>query len=186
MRILAMLSLIFAICSAAAAQELQSGDTIAIAVYQDSKLDRQVVIGPTGLISVPLAGQIRAAGQTPRTPREAPICRADASSDPEVIRAAGPDRLNALSNGVVDRERINHAALVTDDARMHHLVQRITDLVGGNRSGALLLLDDEENLEVARRTSARERARRRQVGHRHVCHKAEANRCGEARVQAIQ
>jgi len=62
MRILAMLSLIFAICSAAAAQELQSGDTIAIAVYQDSKLDRQVVIGPTGLISLPLAGQIRARG----------------------------------------------------------------------------------------------------------------------------
>jgi polysaccharide biosynthesis/export protein len=65
MRILAALSLIFAICTAAAAQELQAGDTIAIAVYQDSKLDRQVVIGPTGLISFPLAGQIRAAGQTP-------------------------------------------------------------------------------------------------------------------------
>jgi len=65
MGILAGPSLIFAICSAAAAQELQSGDTIAIAVYQDSKLDRQVVIGPTGLISLPLAGQIRAADRRP-------------------------------------------------------------------------------------------------------------------------
>lgn len=66
MRFLAALALCFAMCTAAAAQELQAGDTIAIAVYQDSKLDRQVVIGPTGLISFPLAGQIRAAGQTPQ------------------------------------------------------------------------------------------------------------------------
>jgi len=66
MRILVALSLIFAICGSAAAQELQAGDTIAIAVYQDSKLDRQLVIGPTGSISFPLAGQIHAAGQTPQ------------------------------------------------------------------------------------------------------------------------
>src|SRR5262245_52052400 len=65
MRILAALSLILSICTPALAQELQAGDTIAMAVYQDSKLDREVVIGPTGLISFPLAGQVRAAGQTP-------------------------------------------------------------------------------------------------------------------------
>jgi len=47
------------------AQELQPGDTIAISVYQDSKLDRQVVVGPTGFISFPLAGQLKAAGRTP-------------------------------------------------------------------------------------------------------------------------
>jgi polysaccharide biosynthesis/export protein len=66
MRVLAALSLILAFCTAALAQELKAGDTIAIAVYQDSKLDRQVVIGPTGLISFPLAGQVRAGGQTPQ------------------------------------------------------------------------------------------------------------------------
>lgn len=49
----------------AAAQVLQPGDTVAIGVYQDSKLDRQLVIGPTGLISFPLAGQIKAGGLTP-------------------------------------------------------------------------------------------------------------------------
>jgi len=65
MRILAALSLILAVCTSAFGQELQAGDTVAIAVYQDSKLDRQVTIGPTGMISFPLAGQIRAAGQTP-------------------------------------------------------------------------------------------------------------------------
>jgi polysaccharide biosynthesis/export protein len=65
MRILAALALILAVCTTALGQELQAGDTVAIAVYQDSKLDRQVTIGPTGMISFPLAGQIRAAGQTP-------------------------------------------------------------------------------------------------------------------------
>jgi polysaccharide export outer membrane protein len=48
------------------AQELQPGDTIAISVYQDSKLDRQVVVGPTGFISFPLAGQLKAGGLTPQ------------------------------------------------------------------------------------------------------------------------
>jgi polysaccharide export outer membrane protein len=49
---------------AAAAQALQAGDTIAVSVYQDSKLDRQIVVGPSGYISFPLAGQIRAEGMT--------------------------------------------------------------------------------------------------------------------------
>jgi polysaccharide biosynthesis/export protein len=51
--------------SSAQAQTLQPGDVITISVYQDPKLDRQVVVGPTGMISFPLAGQIRASGLTP-------------------------------------------------------------------------------------------------------------------------
>jgi polysaccharide biosynthesis/export protein len=50
----------------AIAQELQPGDSIAISVYQDSKLDRQVVVGPTGFISFPLVGQLKAGGLTPQ------------------------------------------------------------------------------------------------------------------------
>ena len=38
---------------------------VTISVYQDPKLDRQVLIGPTGMISFPLAGQIKAGGLTP-------------------------------------------------------------------------------------------------------------------------
>src|SRR6266513_4261124 len=49
----------------AGAQALQPGDVISISVYQDPKMDRQVLIGPTGMISFPLAGQIRAGGLTP-------------------------------------------------------------------------------------------------------------------------
>lgn len=49
----------------ASAQALNPGDVLSITVYQDPKLDRQVVIGPTGMISFPLAGQIKAGGMTP-------------------------------------------------------------------------------------------------------------------------
>jgi polysaccharide export outer membrane protein len=49
----------------AQSQGLQAGDSIAISVFQDPKLDRQMIIGPTGTISFPLVGQIKAAGMTP-------------------------------------------------------------------------------------------------------------------------
>jgi polysaccharide export outer membrane protein len=44
---------------------LQQGDSISITVLQDPKLDRQMMIGPRGMISFPLVGSIRAAGKTP-------------------------------------------------------------------------------------------------------------------------
>jgi polysaccharide export outer membrane protein len=52
-------------CASALAQSLRPGDVISISVYQDPKLDRQIRIGPTGLISFPLAGQLRAGGLSP-------------------------------------------------------------------------------------------------------------------------
>jgi polysaccharide export outer membrane protein len=67
MRILLLLVLFLGCSSAAQAQSaaLHPGDVVSISVYQDPKLDRQVVIGPTGMISFPLVGQIHAAGLTP-------------------------------------------------------------------------------------------------------------------------
>lgn len=65
MRVSLILAISWLLTSAAAAQSLQAGDTIAISVYQDPKLDRQLVIGPTGTISFPLAGRIQAQGLTP-------------------------------------------------------------------------------------------------------------------------
>jgi polysaccharide export outer membrane protein len=67
MRILFAFLLICGSWMPAAAQALQPGDTIAVSVYQDSKLDRQIVVGPSGHISFPLAGQIRAEGMTPQS-----------------------------------------------------------------------------------------------------------------------
>jgi len=43
---------------------LQPGDTLTITVWQDSKLDRTLVVGPDGSITLPLAGHIQARGQT--------------------------------------------------------------------------------------------------------------------------
>ena len=52
------------------------------------------------------------------------------SLDPGGKRAPGTDRTNALRNGVVDRQRIKHTAMVADDARVHHLKQHIADPIG--------------------------------------------------------
>jgi polysaccharide biosynthesis/export protein len=66
-RILFFLALLLGCWNEAKAQSgtLQPGDVITISVYQDPKLDRQVVVGPTGMISFPLVGPIRAGGLTP-------------------------------------------------------------------------------------------------------------------------
>ena len=50
----------------AQSEPLQPGDTLQISVWQDPKLDRQVVVGPDGMISFPLAGHIKAGGITPQ------------------------------------------------------------------------------------------------------------------------
>src|SRR5215204_2017543 len=58
--------LLAAICGGvASAQTLKSGDNLSITVLQDPKLDRQVVVDPSGQIAFPLAGHIRARGLTP-------------------------------------------------------------------------------------------------------------------------
>jgi polysaccharide export outer membrane protein len=66
MRVLLAFALLFVLSGAVLSQELQSGDVVEISVYQDPKLNRQVVIGPTGSISFPLAGHVQAGGMTPQ------------------------------------------------------------------------------------------------------------------------
>ena len=48
----------------AAAYRLQPGDRISVSVWQDSDLDRELVVAPDGMISFPLVGQVRAGGNT--------------------------------------------------------------------------------------------------------------------------
>lgn len=66
MRILLALVFFCGFWTSADAQALKPGDTLIISVWQDPKLDRQVVVGPTGMISMPLAGHIHAGGLTPQ------------------------------------------------------------------------------------------------------------------------
>ena len=47
-----------------AAYRVKPGDVLEILVYQDEKLNRQVVVAPDGRISFPLAGHIQAGGQS--------------------------------------------------------------------------------------------------------------------------
>jgi polysaccharide export outer membrane protein len=65
--VLLALGLLFwagAMSALAQSQPLQPGDTIQISVWQDPKLDRQVVVGPDGMIAFPLAGHIKVEGIT--------------------------------------------------------------------------------------------------------------------------
>ena len=66
MRILVFLLAFCAAASVADAQTLKPGDSLSISVMQDSKLDRSVIIDPSGQIAMPLAGHIRASGLTPQ------------------------------------------------------------------------------------------------------------------------
>jgi polysaccharide biosynthesis/export protein len=66
MRIVISLLLLWAMASVAEAQTLQVGDTLSVSVMQDSKLDRTVIIDPSGQIAFPLAGHIRVQGLTPQ------------------------------------------------------------------------------------------------------------------------
>ena len=66
MRTFIFLLCLFTATGVAQAQTLKPGDTLSISVMQDSKLDRNVVIDPSGQIAMPLAGHIRADGLTPQ------------------------------------------------------------------------------------------------------------------------
>ena len=63
--LLALLCIAFLTPGAAEAQTLKSGDSLSISVLQDPKLDRNVVVDPSGEIAFPLAGHVRARGLTP-------------------------------------------------------------------------------------------------------------------------
>jgi polysaccharide export outer membrane protein len=66
MRILIVLLCLGVWIPGASAETLKIGDSLSISVMQDPKLDRSVVVDPSGEIAFPLAGHIRARGLTPQ------------------------------------------------------------------------------------------------------------------------
>jgi polysaccharide biosynthesis/export protein len=75
MRILFVLVCLALGATAAHAQTLKTGDSLSITVLQDPKLDRNVVVDPSGQIAFPLAGHIRARGLTPQALEKILIAR---------------------------------------------------------------------------------------------------------------
>ena len=66
MRFLVFLVFLGLASPAAFAQTIKVGDNLSISVMQDSKLDRTVVVDPSGQIAFPLAGHFRVSGLTPQ------------------------------------------------------------------------------------------------------------------------
>ena len=66
MRILMILICLCFGIAGARAETLKPGDSLSISVLQDPKLDRTVVVDPSGEIAFPLAGHIRASGLSPQ------------------------------------------------------------------------------------------------------------------------
>ena len=67
MRVFLSVLLLLCLGQAASAQSgyrLQPGDSSAISVWQDEKLNRSMIVAPDGTISFPLVGQIKVGGQT--------------------------------------------------------------------------------------------------------------------------
>jgi polysaccharide biosynthesis/export protein len=60
---------------ALAQYQLQPGDIIQLSVWQEPRLDRQIVIAPDGTIALPLAGRIQAGGQTAAQVEQAIVAR---------------------------------------------------------------------------------------------------------------
>ena len=66
MRILMVFLCLGVWITGAHAQTLKSGDSLTISVLQDPKLDRSVMVDPSGEIAFPLVGHIRARGLSPQ------------------------------------------------------------------------------------------------------------------------
>ena len=63
-----LISLVFIVATGAAQADtyrLRPGDVLDVNVFQDPKLNRQIVVAPDGYVSFPLAGRFKAAGLTP-------------------------------------------------------------------------------------------------------------------------
>jgi polysaccharide biosynthesis/export protein len=61
---LSVLFLAWSVGAAYAEYRIKAGDTLEINVWQEPKLNRQVIVAPDGRISLPLVGHVRASGLT--------------------------------------------------------------------------------------------------------------------------
>jgi polysaccharide export outer membrane protein len=66
--VICLLSLVFAGgAHAQSTYQIRPGDTLDISVLEDANLNRQVLVRPDGRISLPLVGDVMAAGQSPES-----------------------------------------------------------------------------------------------------------------------
>jgi polysaccharide export outer membrane protein len=87
---------------------LKPGDVIEVSVLEDATLNRQALVRPDGLISLPIAGTITAGGRTPEQVQAAIVSRlrSDFVTDPTVTVALvslAPDALETEEEEEIGR-----------------------------------------------------------------------------------
>ena len=161
MRLLLALTFLCGFWSGALAQPLQPGDTIAISVYQDPKLDRQLIISPSGMISFPLAGQIRAAGLTTEALENAlkTRLRDKFTTDLDITVSLMASRLDQLVKPERPEEEIKPRIFITGEVLKpgpYVVLVKTNVLQAIALSGGFSLFAAKQRVQVRRQVAGRE------------------------------
>jgi polysaccharide export outer membrane protein len=164
MRVLLALMLLCGFCMGASAQPLQPGDTIAVSVYQDPKLDRQILIPPSGIISFPLAGQLRAGGVTPQALETALRARlkdkfaSDLDITVSLVSLRTPEKVEEKPERPIEEE-LKPRVYVTGEVLRpgHHVIRtRLNVLQAISLSGGFGIFAAKQRIQIRRRVNGAE------------------------------
>jgi len=154
MRILIILLTLCLSASATWAQSLKPGDTLAISVLQDPKLDRQVIVDSGGQIAFPLAGHIRAEGLSPQALENVLKNKLQKNYKDEAL-----DVTVALSNVTTPEEDLKPKIFVTGEVQRPgpYVVRQPTTLMQAiSLAGGLGPFAAKRRVQVRRQTNTGE------------------------------
>ena len=145
---LAIIFLCGLVVQSVAIYRLQPGDRISVSVWQDDKLNQEVVVGPDGRISLPLVGHLRAGGQTAQQ-LEAAIRRRLQSNykeklDVTVMLLRGP-------NDETGRERYIYVTGEVANSGLYTVIRPTTVLQAITLAGGLDIYAAKSRIKIQRR-----------------------------------
>ncbi len=145
---LAIIFLCGMVVQSVAIYRLQPGDRLSVSVWQDDKLNQEVVVGPDGRISLPLAGHIRAGGQTAQQV-EAAIRRQLQSNYKEKLDVT----VMLLSRGINETGQERHIYVTgeVDEPGMYTVTRRTTVLQAITLAGGLDIYAAKKRIKIQRR-----------------------------------
>jgi polysaccharide export outer membrane protein len=145
---LAIIFLCGMVVQSVAIYRLQPGDRLSVSVWQDDKLNQEVVVGPDGRISLPLAGHIRAGGQTAQQV-EAAIRRRLQSNYKEKLDVTV--MLLSRGNQETGQERHIYVTGEVDEPGLYTVTRPTTVLQAITLAGGLDIFAAKKRIKIQRR-----------------------------------